>query len=216
MPKFEIRRSDGRVQGPFSGTEIRAMAESGRIAPTDELRSQGSEKWVPASKVRGVREHLSPGTLDFSGFDAGGTPSPDPQSFGAPDWSDPEPPPAAASEPAEEPLSSPAPPGGGERRPRMVVRHPRRPQFRGRVGTSRSTACCAGGRVRLSAGAGGWFVWRSQRALGCRSAPCLRSWHDTGRMRAREGSSTGLSLPVAPPWSPRFPRIYCSAASFNG
>lgn len=113
MPKFEIRRSDGRIQGPFSGTEIRAMAESGRIAPTDELRSQGSEKWVPASKVRGVREHLSPGTLDFSGFDAGGTPSPDPQSFGAPDWSDPEPSPAFASEPAEAPPPPPAPPAGG-------------------------------------------------------------------------------------------------------
>jgi hypothetical protein len=113
MPKFEIRRSGGRVQGPFSGTEIRAMAESGRIAPTDELRSQGSEKWIPASKVRGVREHLPPGSLDFSGFDVGGAPSPDPQPFGAPDWVDPEPPPAAASEPAEEPLPSSAPPVGG-------------------------------------------------------------------------------------------------------
>ncbi len=77
MPKFEIRRSDGRVQGPFSGTEIRAMAESGRIAPTDELRSQGSEKWVPASKVRGVREHLAPEPLDYSGLNPENAPAND-------------------------------------------------------------------------------------------------------------------------------------------
>lgn len=71
MPSFEIRSSDGQVRGPFSPSDVRDLARAGQVAWTDELRVPGSTAWVPAPKVRGVREHLN-APINFDGAPVAG------------------------------------------------------------------------------------------------------------------------------------------------
>jgi hypothetical protein len=56
--QFEVRWQSGFVDGPMSAEKIRMAAKAGEIQPGCELRAVGSESWIPAEKVRGVREHL--------------------------------------------------------------------------------------------------------------------------------------------------------------
>jgi hypothetical protein len=44
----------GVQAGPVSATELKKLASSGRLAPTDLVRKADSSKWVQAGKVRGL------------------------------------------------------------------------------------------------------------------------------------------------------------------
>lgn len=44
----------GNVQGPVSSDELKKLAVSGSLKPTDLVREEGSPGWIPASKVRGL------------------------------------------------------------------------------------------------------------------------------------------------------------------
>jgi hypothetical protein len=46
--RFRVRRGD-RDLGDFSLQELAAAMEAGQFLPTDELRAEGSDKWVPVS-----------------------------------------------------------------------------------------------------------------------------------------------------------------------
>lgn len=45
---------DGRECGPVSGAQLKKLAGSGRIRPTDKVKKEGMENWVSASTVKGL------------------------------------------------------------------------------------------------------------------------------------------------------------------
>lgn len=58
MSKYRVRRMDGRIEGPMTSAELRALAATGRLQPTDEIGVEGNGRWTPAARVAGIREHL--------------------------------------------------------------------------------------------------------------------------------------------------------------
>jgi GYF domain 2 len=54
-------RVAGTVHGPMTGHDLNRMAETGKLAATDEVRKGEHGKWVPAASVRGLnfRAHAS-------------------------------------------------------------------------------------------------------------------------------------------------------------
>ena len=48
-----INRS-GKTAGPFKSEDLKQMADAGLIQPTDQVRQEGTEKWVEARKVKGL------------------------------------------------------------------------------------------------------------------------------------------------------------------
>jgi hypothetical protein len=44
----------GTVVGPVEASELRQMAESGRLKPTDSVRKTEAGRWVPASSIKGL------------------------------------------------------------------------------------------------------------------------------------------------------------------
>lgn len=59
---------DGQEQGPVSGAQLRQMASSGRLSPTDLVWKEGMKDWVPASKVKGLfvseNPYSAPASMD--------------------------------------------------------------------------------------------------------------------------------------------------------
>ena len=49
--QFEIRRGDQHL-GTFTANDIRAMAASGDLKPSDEIRKAGTERWAPAEATK--------------------------------------------------------------------------------------------------------------------------------------------------------------------
>lgn len=47
-------RKDNARFGPVSSSELKKLAASGELAPTDLLRGIGMSEWVPASKIKGL------------------------------------------------------------------------------------------------------------------------------------------------------------------
>ncbi|HOL52247.1 MAG TPA: GYF domain-containing protein [Bacillota bacterium] len=47
-------RIDGRKYGPFTTSQLRQMAQSGIIKPTDEVFRDGATDWVRADRVKGL------------------------------------------------------------------------------------------------------------------------------------------------------------------
>ena len=45
---------DGQKLGPVSGAQLKQLASSGRLKPTDKVCKKGMEKWVTASSVKGL------------------------------------------------------------------------------------------------------------------------------------------------------------------
>lgn len=122
MSKYQLRRANGTIEGPMSSSELRALASAGQIAATDEICVIGTNRWVPASRVSGIKEIIAPpikpdtlnedtrATWDESGFEsgpigpgeafewgAGATPPPVPPAVPGFDASNAPPPPAPAS-----------------------------------------------------------------------------------------------------------------------
>jgi tetratricopeptide (TPR) repeat protein len=63
LRRYFTRRGQ-KVNGPFTAAVLRSLAEAGELIPTDQVRVDGSENWVPASHVRGLFvsrvDHASP------------------------------------------------------------------------------------------------------------------------------------------------------------
>jgi hypothetical protein len=45
---------DGERHGPVSGAELKRLAASGELQPTDKVRKEGMADWLPASQVKGL------------------------------------------------------------------------------------------------------------------------------------------------------------------
>lgn len=58
MANYRIQRLDGTLEGPFSSADLKNLASSGRISPADRVAVDGSDRWVPAARVNGIREIL--------------------------------------------------------------------------------------------------------------------------------------------------------------
>jgi hypothetical protein len=44
----------GQRQGPVSAQQLKQLASSGQLKPTDQVWKQGMAEWQPASKVQGL------------------------------------------------------------------------------------------------------------------------------------------------------------------
>lgn len=58
MANYRMQRLDGTVEGPFSSADLKDLASRGRISPADRVALDGSDRWVPATRVNGIREIL--------------------------------------------------------------------------------------------------------------------------------------------------------------
>ena len=47
-------QQDGQDSGPMTSRELKELAVSGRLRPTDRVRKEGMEKWVSAGNVKGL------------------------------------------------------------------------------------------------------------------------------------------------------------------
>jgi hypothetical protein len=54
MPNQWHCNRDGKLLGPFTDQQLKQLATSGMLVPTDLIRKAGTEKWVPASRVKGL------------------------------------------------------------------------------------------------------------------------------------------------------------------
>ena len=47
-------KHDERTAGPTSAGELKKLAASGQLQPSDLVRKEGVSQWVPAARVRGL------------------------------------------------------------------------------------------------------------------------------------------------------------------
>lgn len=45
---------NGKPQGPVSSTQLKRLARSGQLKPTDKVKKQGTTKWLAASSIAGL------------------------------------------------------------------------------------------------------------------------------------------------------------------
>jgi hypothetical protein len=73
MANYRLQRLDGTIDGPLTSAELKDLASRGQISPADRVAPEGSDRWVPAMRVNGIREILearaiaddSPGAAEF-------------------------------------------------------------------------------------------------------------------------------------------------------
>jgi hypothetical protein len=53
MAGFYVKRGD-KEQGPFSSSDLKEFAESGKLRKTDKIRKEDSQKYYPAESVKGL------------------------------------------------------------------------------------------------------------------------------------------------------------------
>jgi hypothetical protein len=58
MATYRIQRLDGSVAGPLTSSQLKELAAAGRISPADRVAPDGTDRWVPAMRVNGIREIL--------------------------------------------------------------------------------------------------------------------------------------------------------------
>ncbi len=58
MAKYMVRHADGTIQGPFGGSEIKKMAQDGRLGAETELRGEGTNWWHRARDIPAVAQLL--------------------------------------------------------------------------------------------------------------------------------------------------------------
>jgi hypothetical protein len=75
---YRIQRADGSIEGPFSAAVLRSLAEQGRIGQADRISPDGSDRWFPATRVKGIRENLEPLILTENLPPIGSESTPDP------------------------------------------------------------------------------------------------------------------------------------------
>ena len=54
---------NGKAQGPFSDTQLKKLAKSGKVNPTSKIRLQDDGSWHQASKIKGLFVSKLPGLL---------------------------------------------------------------------------------------------------------------------------------------------------------
>ncbi len=55
MPtQWYLTRGGGRMYGPVTGRELKRLAASGELAPTDRVKKDGMVKSVSARRVKGL------------------------------------------------------------------------------------------------------------------------------------------------------------------
>ena len=99
-----LYRKDGQQLGPVAAGELKRLAASGGLRPTEEVRKESMSSWVPASSVKGLfppcAEKQAPPSI------------PTPEAYGpAPDPASP-----PKEEPAEEYALAELVPGAGEQK----------------------------------------------------------------------------------------------------
>jgi hypothetical protein len=64
MAEFHIKTSEtGKLQGPFSGAQLKKLAEQGKLRPEHLVSANGGASWHPATRVAGLEfclPHPSP------------------------------------------------------------------------------------------------------------------------------------------------------------
>ncbi|MFM7052876.1 MAG: DUF4339 domain-containing protein [Planctomycetota bacterium] len=53
-----VRRTNGRIEGPYTSAELRAIAHEGRLSSEDMVSREGESNWVSTMRVHGIREIL--------------------------------------------------------------------------------------------------------------------------------------------------------------
>src|SRR5438874_2397404 len=53
MGQWYIARGDAK-KGPFSSSQLQALARKGALRASDLVRQEGSEKWLPAGQIAGL------------------------------------------------------------------------------------------------------------------------------------------------------------------
>lgn len=54
MAKVWIAVIEGKQHGPLSNSELKSLADSKRLTPTDHVWKEGMTEWVPAIKIKGL------------------------------------------------------------------------------------------------------------------------------------------------------------------
>jgi hypothetical protein len=58
LANYRLQRLDGTIEGPLTSSELKELASRGRISPADRVAPDGTDRWVPAMRVNGIREIL--------------------------------------------------------------------------------------------------------------------------------------------------------------
>jgi hypothetical protein len=56
MAKYIVRHTDGSTDGPLTSAELMSLAYEGRIGADDQIAQVGDSRWIPATRVGGIRE----------------------------------------------------------------------------------------------------------------------------------------------------------------
>lgn len=59
MARYLLKASNGVVRGPLSGSDLRREAKLGLVLATDEICVEGTSRWVPAVRVRGLADLIA-------------------------------------------------------------------------------------------------------------------------------------------------------------
>src|SRR5436305_1610265 len=60
---------DGRTGGPVSVSQLRELAATGELRPTDRIRKEDMDRWVKARAVKGLFTTEEPSSLEPAGGD---------------------------------------------------------------------------------------------------------------------------------------------------
>jgi hypothetical protein len=58
MAMYMIRRRDGALEGPYSSSQLRALAAEGQLHGKDEIAVGGTSRWTAAHRVGGIKDIL--------------------------------------------------------------------------------------------------------------------------------------------------------------
>lgn len=61
-PAYDLKRADGSVTHALTARDVRALAEAGRIGPSDLLARSGTDAWRRAGEARGLLQAPSEGS----------------------------------------------------------------------------------------------------------------------------------------------------------
>lgn len=75
MAMYMIRRRDGALEGPYSSSQLRALAAEGRLHGKDEIAVGGTSRWTAAHRVGGIKDILERASFTTSREFAEGTES---------------------------------------------------------------------------------------------------------------------------------------------
>ena len=54
MAKIWLAIIDGTQHGPLSNSELKSLADSGKLKQNDNIWKEGLAEWIPAGKIKGL------------------------------------------------------------------------------------------------------------------------------------------------------------------